>query len=431
MAAILLSQGDKDAAEENWRLAVKGKPDYAEAHYNLAVVLSESGDDAKLSEASRHCELAIEHKENYVQAHHLMGNIRMSQGAQDEATRWYAKAEALGGDAVAAAPASAASAAASSHRWEGVEVGHVRTLRLPDGTSWSMETLSMRPLAFLVRDFLSVDECERLIALAKPRLKQSLMMGNATAAERTSESVFLPAAQDSLLRELQARLAALAQLPLAHVTASEDLQLVHYSPGAQFGMHHDSSAFLPRLLTAFYYLNDVEGGGETVFPAADGAMSPDDALKLAEPATAGTGLVVRPARGAALLWYNHDADGARDAFAVHAGCRVTAGEKWGANHWVRVGGGGGAGGGMAASAQASAGSTAVVDGRSDDEAAAADEREEEQGTAEGSTDPGKNAARNKKKREKAAGKRRAAAAEQHGAGGETEEGDGAGAVDVS
>mmetsp|Transcript_23076 Transcript_23076/g.77867 ORF Transcript_23076/g.77867 Transcript_23076/m.77867 type:complete len:135 (+) Transcript_23076:90-494(+) len=70
MAAILLSQGDKTAAEENWRLAVEGKPDYAEAHFNLAVVLSESGDDAKLAEARRHCELAMEHKEGYVQAHH-------------------------------------------------------------------------------------------------------------------------------------------------------------------------------------------------------------------------------------------------------------------------------------------------------------------------------------------------------------------------
>ena len=328
MAAILLSQGDKAAAEENWRLAVEGKPDYAEAHFNLAVVLSESGDDAKLAEARRHCELAMEHKEGYVQAHHLMGNIRMSQGAQEEATGWYAKAEALGGSAAAPAPAS--------FRWEGVEVGHVRTLRLPDGTSWSMQTLSLRPLSFLVRDFLSEDECERLIGLARPRLQQSLTMGNASASERTSESVFLPAAEDGLLRELQERLSALTRLPLQQVAGGEDIQLVHYSQGAAFGMHHDSSAFLPRLLTAFYYLNEVEGGGETAFPAADGAMSPDEALALAEPAAAGGGLVVKPARGAALLWYNHGEDGSRDACAVHAGCRVTAGEKWGANHWVRV-----------------------------------------------------------------------------------------------
>ena len=30
-----------------------------------------------------------------------------------------------------------------------------------------------------------------------------------------------------------------------------------------------------------------------------------------------------------------DEDGAREPAAVHAGARVLAGEKWGANHWVR------------------------------------------------------------------------------------------------
>ncbi len=37
-------------------------------------------------------------------------------------------------------------------------------------------------------------------------------------------------------------------------------------------MHHDSSKFQPRQATAFYYLNDVTRGGETYFPAADGAV---------------------------------------------------------------------------------------------------------------------------------------------------------------
>ena len=117
---------------------------------------------------------------------------------------------------------------------------------------------------------------------------------------------------------------------------SEDLQLVHYDSGATFGMHHDSSKFLPRFLTAFYYLNEPDAGGETAFPAAGGAMSPAEAMALREPAAEGAGLVVKPLRGAALLWYNHNADGEIDAYAVHAGCRVQAGEKWGANHWVRL-----------------------------------------------------------------------------------------------
>ena len=79
----------------------------------------------------------------------------------------------------------------------------MRTLQLPGGSSWTMRTLSPRPLSFLVDGFLSDDECERLISLARPKLKGSLMMGNATGGERTSSSVFLQAVEDGLLGALQ------------------------------------------------------------------------------------------------------------------------------------------------------------------------------------------------------------------------------------
>jgi len=83
-----------------------------------------------------------------------MGNIRMSQGAREEAAQWYAKAEAVAAAAEDARPASAeqqhgsssASGAgappAGSFRWNGVEVGYTRTLQLPSGASWVMQTLS-------------------------------------------------------------------------------------------------------------------------------------------------------------------------------------------------------------------------------------------------------------------------------------------------
>ena len=70
--------------------------------------------------------------------------------------------------------------------------------------------------------------------------------------------------------------------------------MVHYEPGATFSMHHDSSSFNGRLLTAFYYLNEVGDGGETAFPAADGAMSAEEAMGVADPAAAGSGVVVTP-----------------------------------------------------------------------------------------------------------------------------------------
>ena len=207
--------------------------------------------------------------------------------------------------------------------------------------------------------------------------------------------------------EPRKRLAALAQLPLARVRASEDLQLVHYSAGATFGMHHDSSSFLPRYLTAFYYLSEVEAGGETAFPAADGAMTPAEAMALKEPAAEGSGLVVKPELGAALLWYNHDAEGKIEPAAVHAGCRVLAGEKWGANHWVRLSQGPPPP--VSASADMEKPQPQQHNEKEEGECNAHDESGAA-GDGDGDGGPGKNAAKNKKKKERAAAKKRSAAA---------------------
>lgn len=328
MAAIRLAQGDQKGAASSWERAVELKPDYAEAHYNLAVVLSEQG-HASLPRAEEHCALALEHRPEYVQAHHLMGNILASRQQDPAATASYERAAKL------ASAAQEARVGDAPFRWDGVAVGHTRRLRLEEGRECEMETLALSPLVLRVSGFLDAAECERLVALAAPRLQASLTMGDMQAAERTSSSVFIGAAEDPLLGMLQRRLAALTQLPLDLVQRSEDLQVVHYMSQQRFGMHHDSSAFQPRLLTAFYYLNHVDEGGETLFPAADGAMAPDEALRLDEAAARRVGLAVRPSRGSALLFYNHGPDGrAIDPAAVHAGSAVLRGEKWGANHWV-------------------------------------------------------------------------------------------------
>ena len=43
--------------------------------------------------------------------------------------------------------------------------------------------------------------------------------------------------------EIDSSKAELTQLPVEHISSSEDLQIVHYQPGEAFGMHHDSSVF--------------------------------------------------------------------------------------------------------------------------------------------------------------------------------------------
>ena len=168
VAAIHLAQGATAEAEAAWRRALAYKPDYAEAHYNIAVLLSEKGEAVALEEAAAHCTLALEHKEEYVQAHHLMGNILVSQRRQDEARRAYAAAEGL-------AAVGRSSTDQPVHSMEqlpaGVEVGHLQRVPLGDGRVASVTTMAMRPLILRVDGFLDDAECDAIIGLARPRLQ--------------------------------------------------------------------------------------------------------------------------------------------------------------------------------------------------------------------------------------------------------------------
>ena len=156
MAAVRMAQGDQEGAASSWEKAVKLKPDYAEAHYNLAVVLSERGETSS-SKAEEHCQLALEHRPEYVQAHHLMGNILASRQQAADATASYARAATLA--SAAQEERAGASTAPAPFRWDGVAVGHTRRLRLTEGRECVMETLALSPLVLRVSDFLDADEC--------------------------------------------------------------------------------------------------------------------------------------------------------------------------------------------------------------------------------------------------------------------------------
>ena len=47
------------------------------------------------------------------------------------------------------------------------------------------------------------------------------------------------------------------------------------------------------------------------------------------------GLVVKPRRGDALLFWSLSLDGNMDTSSLHAGCPVVKGEKWTATKWLR------------------------------------------------------------------------------------------------
>lgn len=165
---------------------------------------------------------------------------------------------------------------------------------------------------------------------------------------------------DPVLRSLRKRVEKTTQLPKIIIERSEPLQVVHYTARGHNHGHHDSHPVsaapdcchrhvtshcrLCRYMTLLYYLNDVSGGGETAFPAVNRTydeveFSHNGLWNLS--AHCDTGLVVKPRKGFALVWYNHQIHengeiGELIGESFHGGCDVLSGEKWIANNWIAI-----------------------------------------------------------------------------------------------
>nr|KAF6475552.1 prolyl 4-hydroxylase, transmembrane [Rousettus aegyptiacus] len=110
-----------------------------------------------------------------------------------------------------------------------------------------------------------------------------------------------------------------------------------------------STAPLPySYMTVLFYLNNVTGGGETVFPVADNRTYDEMSLIQDDVDLRDTrrhcdkgNLRVKPRQGTAVFWYNYLPDGQGwvgdvDDYSLHGGCLVTRGTKWIANNWINV-----------------------------------------------------------------------------------------------
>ena len=115
------------------------------------------------------------------------------------------------------------------------------------GGGRSLQPMHSEPNVYVVHHFLSETELEHLDVLITARrsgFKQSQTDNGAggtsnkvvESQERTSASLHLPKCGDATLRAIEARAAELVGLPPDYV---EPLQVVTYSNGQRFDLHHD------------------------------------------------------------------------------------------------------------------------------------------------------------------------------------------------
>ena len=183
------------------------------------------------------------------------------------------------------------------------------------------------PRVVVFGNLLSNEECEAIIAEARPRMQRSLTVDNQSGGEsinddRTSNGMFFQRGENELIRRVEERIARLLNWPLEN---GEGLQVLHYRPGAEYKPHYDY--FAPnepgtptivkrggqRVGTLVMYLNEPTRGGGTTFPDA--------------------GLQVVPRRGNAVFFSYDRPDPSTKT--LHGGAPVLEGEKWIATKWLR------------------------------------------------------------------------------------------------
>ncbi|GAB3246193.1 prolyl 4-hydroxylase family protein [Chitinimonas naiadis] len=186
-----------------------------------------------------------------------------------------------------------------------------------------------QPQVVVFADFLSHEECDEVIARSRQKLARSTTVNPLTGEEdvierRTSQGTFFGRCEDEFITRLDRRVSRLMQWPLEH---GEGLQILHYELGGEYRPHFDyfppeqagSALHLAqggqRVATLIVYLNDVAGGGETIFPEAK--------------------LAVSPRKGAAVYFRYCNGQGQLDPLTLHGGEPVASGEKWIMTKWMR------------------------------------------------------------------------------------------------
>lgn len=186
-----------------------------------------------------------------------------------------------------------------------------------------------QPVIALLDNLFSEEECDELIRLSRIKLQRSTIVDPTTGKhevidDRSSFGTFFTLNENPFIAKLDRRIADVMHWPIEN---GEGLQILNYKVGGEYKTHFDyfppedpgSAAHIAkggqRVSTMVIYLNDVEQGGETIFPNVQ--------------------LSVVPKKGSAVYFEYCNSLGQIDPQTLHGGTPVVAGEKWIATKWMR------------------------------------------------------------------------------------------------
>jgi len=201
-----------------------------------------------------------------------------------------------------------------------------------DGDTEETATYQIGPWMLVFDNFTTPEEAAKLIEVGgvigyerSEDVGDELDNGETTgivSEGRTSENAWCDVEtceSEPLVQDVLARIENLTAISRNY---SESLQLLRYETGQLYEEHHDYIEIDAqriqgaRVLTLYMYLNDVEEGGGTNFPALD--------------------LTVMPKLGRAVLWpsvLDEDPHN-KDSRTNHQALPVEKGVKYGANAWL-------------------------------------------------------------------------------------------------
>ena len=178
------------------------------------------------------------------------------------------------------------------------------------------DILRHKPLIAYIENFMTCSDCDKFIDYAKPLLKKSLIVEKGKEKidpARSSSDVWIYKNQLKTNDFFRKTVSEFFDIP---DNTFENTIVINYKQGQEYRAHYDYDLHSNnRRATAICYLNNVDEGGQTIFPRLN--------------------ISVKPKKGA-LLYFQYDYEETLvNRKTLHVGSKVISNdEKWITTIWI-------------------------------------------------------------------------------------------------